>query len=262
MAKATKKNAVKSIGKKVPSGVSVGSKAASKNAKKSPVKATKASATQKAIKKKTSTKDEVAPAQTIQPRSKPTAKSVGSAGRIRKSAAKKSASKPEMPKTTRAAKITDAKARATNSRERALEQARVRAMPQTAGAVLGEISWLLLNSPQHKHLFLTDLEWLVIPAVELRQFHLFRTDNLPFAFASWAHLTKDAEERLIAGERRVAPAEWNAGDRRWLIDLVSPFGPVEPLVKALREEVLKEIPFKALVRDKDGNRKVVGFGGV
>ena len=73
-------------------------------------------------------------------------------------------------------------------------------------AALGEIVSLLVQSPAHRHLFLADLEWLVVPPVMLRQFALFRQGARPIAYASWAFVNDAVERRLMAGQPRLAPA--------------------------------------------------------
>jgi hypothetical protein len=44
---------------------------------------------------------------------------------------------------------------------------------KTVAQVLGEITWLMTQSPRHKAVPLGDLEWLVMPALLLRQFRIF-----------------------------------------------------------------------------------------
>ena len=121
-------------------------------------------------------------------------------------------------------------------------------------AALGEIVSLLVQSPAHRHLFLADLEWLVVPPVMLRQFALFRQGPRPIAYASWA-LERRRERRLMAGQPRLAPAEWRSGDRVWLMDMVAPFGGGEKLFDELRNRVLAGREVKA-IRSGPGGRKV------
>ena len=45
--------------------------------------------------------------------------------------------------------------------------------PKTVSQVLGEITWLMTQSPRHKAIPLGDLEWLLMPAILLRQFRIF-----------------------------------------------------------------------------------------
>src|SRR5262245_16311859 len=40
---------------------------------------------------------------------------------------------------------------------------------KTAAQVLGEIVWLMVQSPRHKSLALSSLEWFVMPAIQLKQ---------------------------------------------------------------------------------------------
>ena len=44
---------------------------------------------------------------------------------------------------------------------------------KTVAQVLGEITWLMTQSPRHKAVPLGDLEWLLMPAILLRQFRIF-----------------------------------------------------------------------------------------
>jgi|SRR5215472_5010920 len=111
-------------------------------------------------------------------------------------------------------------------------------------AALGHAVWLMMNMPQYRHVFLADLEWMVLPPVMLGQYRLFRAGNRVVAFAAWAYLSEAAEARLQGPNPRLAPAEWKGGDRLWLIDLHAPFGHQEAALKELRETALKGRRFK------------------
>lgn len=127
----------------------------------------------------------------------------------------------------------------------------------TPAEVLGEIAGLMMQSPGHRHFFLADLEWLVIPAVLTRQFVIYRKQRAPVAYASWALVSEEVEKRLMAGERRLAPGEWRSGDRLWLIDLVAPFGGTERIVADLRARVLTSREVKTLRPGPGGGSPVV-----
>lgn len=118
--------------------------------------------------------------------------------------------------------------------------------------MLGQIAWLMVQSASHKHLFLTDLEWLAMPAIILKQFRIWRQGPQPIAYASWALLTEDAEQRLLSGQRRLRPGEWNAGDRLWLIDLVAPFGGADGFLTDFKRKVFPDREIKTLVPGPDG----------
>lgn len=123
--------------------------------------------------------------------------------------------------------------------------------------VLGQVSWLMMQSPAHKHFFYADAEWLVMPPLMLKQFRIFRKNNTPIAYASWARLTEEAETRVTAGNIRLKPTDWNAGDRLWLIDLVAPFGGSEQILHELRQNVFKGDKIKTLQPAPDGSGMAV-----
>lgn len=57
---------------------------------------------------------------------------------------------------------------------------------KTVSQVLGEITWLMTQSPRHKAIPLGDLEWLLMPAILLRQFRIFYKGEQPVGVALWA----------------------------------------------------------------------------
>lgn len=98
----------------------------------------------------------------------------------------------------------------------------------TVSHMLGEIVWVLSQSPVYKRLAIADLEWMVMPPMLLNQFRVFRKDEQPVGFALWAYLSPEVEARLEEKLKKkekftLTPAEWKSGDRLWLIELVSPF---------------------------------------
>ena len=94
---------------------------------------------------------------------------------------------------------------------------------KTVAAILGEIAWLMSQSPAHKHLFLADLEWLVMPPVLLKQFKIYYGKDRPVAVALWAQVSEEVEKRLEAGDMRLRPQDWRSGDRNWLLGVILPF---------------------------------------
>src|SRR3989442_273036 len=126
-------------------------------------------------------------------------------------------------------------------------------------SLLGQVAWLMMQSPVHRHLFLADLEYRVAPPLMLQQFRLYRRDNVPVAFVSWALLTEEVEKRLQSGAWRLQPADWRFCDRLWVVDLVAPPGGVGALLKDLRENgfpgcglKILRLPLDARVPTGDG----------
>jgi cytolysin-activating lysine-acyltransferase len=96
--------------------------------------------------------------------------------------------------------------------------------PKTVAQVLGEITWLMTQSPRHKAIPLSDLEWLVMPALLLRQFRIFYSGEQPVGVALWALADDLVAKRIDAGDKRLAAVEWKSGSNMRIVDIVSPFG--------------------------------------
>lgn len=101
----------------------------------------------------------------------------------------------------------------------------------TVSHMLGEMAWLLSQSPIHKALAIGDLEWLVMPALIHQQFYMFRDGDQPVGLALWAKCTPSTVKKLDGGlietENRLTLEEWTDGDQIWLIDLIAPFATSE-----------------------------------
>ncbi len=107
---------------------------------------------------------------------------------------------------------------------------------KTFSTIMGEIVWLLTQSPSHKHLALSDLEWMIMPPVLLNQFKIYHNKEQPVGVALWGYLSPEAEQRLSAVSR-IAPEDWGngatldqeaglvakEGGTLWLIEVISPF---------------------------------------
>ncbi len=95
---------------------------------------------------------------------------------------------------------------------------------KTVAQVLGEIAWLMTQSPRHKAIPLGDLEWLVMPAILLRQFRIFYQGEQPVGVALWALADDLVAKRIDAGDNRLTAVEWKSGSNMRIIDVVAPFG--------------------------------------
>jgi cytolysin-activating lysine-acyltransferase len=95
---------------------------------------------------------------------------------------------------------------------------------KTVAQVLGEITWLMTQSPRHKAVPLGDLEWLLMPALVLRQFRIFYKGEQPVGVALWALADELVARRIDAGDKRLAAVEWKSGTNMRVVDIVAPFG--------------------------------------
>jgi len=151
----------------------------------------------------------------------------------------------------------------------------------TVARMLGEIVWIMTQSPGHKHFSLGDLEWMVMPALLLEQYRIFRNGTQPLGVALWAYLSPEAEEKLKSGTGRLRPDEWavgmkldpedgvthGAGGALWLVDLICPFHTPE---NKMADQMLADLiqgPFKGKkfkfhhTDPGNGERKIMELGG-
>ena len=95
---------------------------------------------------------------------------------------------------------------------------------KTVAQVLGEIVWLMTQSPRHKVIPFGDLEWLLMPAILLQQFRIFYKGEQPVGVALWALVDELVARRIDAGDKRLAAVEWKSGSNMRIVDIVAPFG--------------------------------------
>ncbi len=136
----------------------------------------------------------------------------------------------------------------------------------TVSHLLGEMAWLLTQSPLHRAMQIGDIEWLCMPALLKRQFYLFRDGDQPVGLALWAKCGPEAEAKLDRGmielENRLTLDEWDSGDRIWLVDLIAPFAnnqnrQREIMIADLISGPLKDVEFRFHQTDPTtGERKV------
>jgi cytolysin-activating lysine-acyltransferase len=139
--------------------------------------------------------------------------------------------------------------------------------PRTVAEALGQIVWLLSQSPVHRELKIKDIEWSMMPPILHQQFRIFRfgplqalqnidpakftplgidkagLEQLPLGVAVWAKLSASAEAKLERGER-LTHDEWNSGDRVWLVELISPYSNPENKISESMLLDLMQGPFK------------------
>ena len=60
----------------------------------------------------------------------------------------------------------------------AAEQAQEAQRPLDKISAVGHAVWLMSQSSVHKHLFIADTEWLLLPPIAAGQFRLWRKDNI------------------------------------------------------------------------------------
>lgn len=125
-----------------------------------------------------------------------------------------------------------------------------KATAPTVSHLLGEMTWLLTQSPLHKAMQIGDVEWLCMPALLKQQFYLFRDGDQPVGLAMWANCGAEAEKKLEGGmiepENRLTLEEWDSGERVWLVDLIAPFATTQNRHREIMMADLISGPLKGL----------------
>ena len=106
---------------------------------------------------------------------------------------------------------------------------------QSVASVFGEIVWLMSQADDFKDMTLSQLEVAVMSPVLLRQFRLFRENNMPVGLATWASVSAATKEKILKDRSSMVPKDWNSGDEKMVIDIVSPFGAREAIEKEIKE---------------------------
>ena len=106
---------------------------------------------------------------------------------------------------------------------------------------LGQASWLMINSKDHKHLPITEIEARILPALLLKQFRIYANGQKPVAFVTWAAVSDKVKSDFQSGVTRLSATDWRSGENVIVVDCISPFGPPEKIVA----EFLKSLKTKS-----------------
>ena len=126
----------------------------------------------------------------------------------------------------------------------------------TVSAVLGEIVWLMSQSPLHKQFFISDLEWFVMTPILHQQFRLFYAKNKPVGVVLWAFVDDEVAKRLSEGTSKLRPQDWKSGDQLWVVESIAPFGGPEAMIKNLKDQVFADKELRYLTMSADGKKEV------
>lgn len=123
--------------------------------------------------------------------------------------------------------------------------------------LLGAVSWLMMQQSATRHTLLSELEWRVLPALILDQAKLFMRDNAPIAYVSWAKLSDDVAKRYQAAPHHLSASDWKSGEQIWIVDLCTPFGGMQEVMKDLRENVFPNLPIHQFTLGGNGEIKAM-----
>jgi cytolysin-activating lysine-acyltransferase len=86
----------------------------------------------------------------------------------------------------------------------------------------GDVLFVAFRSARHSGVPLAQIRAAFEPPLVLGQIRVFRFDDVPRGFYTWALLSAEAERRYVTGEA-LLPEDWRSGNRLWLIDLIAPY---------------------------------------
>lgn len=132
---------------------------------------------------------------------------------------------------------------------------------KTVSQMLGEITWLLSQSPIHRQLFIGDLEWFLMPPLLLEQYRIFYGHDRPVAVAIYAKVSEEVSRRLEAGGHKLRPDEWRCGEINWLVELVAPFGGHQEILDDILNNLFKDDGFHYHKVDDNGSRVATHMPG-
>ena len=142
---------------------------------------------------------------------------------------------------------------------------------QTVSQVLGEIVWLMSQSPMHgavRHRRSRmarrgcDKRKSVMTPVILQQFRMFYQDappeqggRRPIGVILWGTVSPEVDAMLTQGTNRLRPQDWKSGDKAWVVEVIAPFGGGDAMVADVKAKVFAGRELRALVMT-DGRREV------
>ena len=172
----------------------------------------------------------------------------------------------QQPQAGQSAAMTDNQAAAPAQPDLSDEQKRKNAnSSKMIAAAFGEIVALLMRTPAHKDTKLSDLEWLVAPAVATGQFTIAEAQikangiTQPMGVILWARVSADIDKRLhqnIAQPLHLTPQEWASGDIIWLVEVAGEPRVLDAVMKRMRETVWAGKTVRVRGKDKDGKAAV------
>lgn len=122
---------------------------------------------------------------------------------------------------------------------------------------------VLAQSSRYRHYTISDLEWLILPPLQLGQCAILHaeTPGLPVAtaVALWANVSTDVDLRFsqnLTSPIRLRPDEWRSGENLWLIDVIGPKDAVSMLLRRLQTDAFKHRRPKIKRLNADGQAEV------
>ncbi len=138
---------------------------------------------------------------------------------------------------------------------------RIAAMSRDVSASFGQLVSLMMRMRQYKFTMLSELEWLLLPAIATRQFRVAEGVSqdkglvAPIAAVLWAQVNPEVDRRIAESldlPIRLKPEEWRSGENFWIIEALGDPKGVTAMLQHLKQNELKDKVVKMRVRSNDG----------
>jgi len=131
--------------------------------------------------------------------------------------------------------------------------------------LIGEITSLLLLSPVHRKFQVRDIADIILPAIDLGQYRLYRNaKRQPIAFVTWGYFNEKTEAEYLNGKTVLSEKELKSGNILYMLDFIAPYGHAKKVINDLRNNVFPNSEAKSLHFIEQGKprKKIKKFHGV
>jgi cytolysin-activating lysine-acyltransferase len=122
-------------------------------------------------------------------------------------------------------------------------------------SMLGPASLLMIQQSATRHTLLSELEWRVMSALVLDQAKIYMGEDTSIAYVPWAKMSEQCAARYKNPPHESMPADWKSGEQIRIIDLITPFGGDQEVMKDLQENVFAGHTVQPLVPAMGGEAK-------
>ena len=133
--------------------------------------------------------------------------------------------------------------------------------PEKRYQLMGEVLSLMLASEFHQPYLINDFGTAILVPIHFNQFRIYKKNNTPIGFVSWAFFSKDIAEKYRHGNYHLTFDDWKSGDELWFIDFIAPYGNIRSIVKDLKTNVFpdKDIANSLRYKSNGDGKKVMTF---
>lgn len=131
--------------------------------------------------------------------------------------------------------------------------------------LIGEITSLLLLSKVHRKFQIRDIADIILPAINLNQFRIYRNKSKqPIALVTWAYFDDKTEQEYLNGKTVLSEKELKSGNILYITDFIAPYGHAKKVISDLRTNIFPNSEAKSLHFLDQGKprKKIKKFHGI